>query len=164
MSVIVVTGAANGMGRASVDRLRGRADEIVAVDLTAPDLEGAVGVACDVSDPAAVDRLAADVRGRGAFRGLVHAAGISPTMGDVRRVFEVDLVGTQLLLDAFEPLVEPGSAAVCFASSSAYQVSMMGPDPELDAFVEDPAPTGSSTGPPSASTTAASHTVGPSAA
>ncbi len=138
MSVIVVTGAANGMGRASVDRLRGRADEIVAVDLTAPDLEGAVGVACDVSEPAAVDRLAADVRGRGAFRGLVHAAGISPTMGDVRRVFEVDLVGTQLLLDAFEPLVERGSAAVCFASSSAYQVSMMGPDPELDAFVEDP--------------------------
>jgi NAD(P)-dependent dehydrogenase (short-subunit alcohol dehydrogenase family) len=138
VTVIVVTGAANGMGRASVERLRGRADELVAVDLTAPDLEGAVGLACDVSDPAAVERLAADVRGRGEFRGLVHAAGISPTMGDVRRVFEVDLVGTQLLLDAFEPLVQPGSAAVCFASSSAYQVSMMGPDPELDAFVEDP--------------------------
>ena len=138
MTVIVVTGAASGMGRASVDRLRGRADELVAVDLTAPDLDGALGIACDVSDPAAVDRLAAEVRSRGAFRGLVHAAGISPTMGDARRVFEVDLVGTQLLLDAFEPLVEPGSAAVCFASSSAYQVSMMGPDPELEAFVEDP--------------------------
>ena len=51
-------------GRGSVDRLLGRADQIVAVDLTAPDLEGAVGVACDVSDPAAVDRLVADVRGR----------------------------------------------------------------------------------------------------
>ena len=85
-------------------------------------------------------------------------------MGDVRRVFAVDLVGTQLLLDAFEPLVEPGSAAVCFTSSSAYQVSMMGPDPELDTFVEDPALTGSSTAPPRASTTAASHTAGPSAA
>jgi NAD(P)-dependent dehydrogenase (short-subunit alcohol dehydrogenase family) len=138
VTVIVVTGAANGMGRASVDRLLGRAEEMVAVDLVAPDIDGTVGVACDVSDPAAVDRLVGEVRGRGVFRGLVHAAGISPTMGDVRRVFEVDLVGTQLLLDAFEPLVEPGSAAVCFASSSAYQVPMMGPAPELDAFMENP--------------------------
>ena len=59
-------------------------------------------------------------------------------MGDVRRVFEVDLLGTQLLLDGFEPLVEPGCAAVCFASSSAYQIAMLGPDPEHDALVEDP--------------------------
>jgi NAD(P)-dependent dehydrogenase (short-subunit alcohol dehydrogenase family) len=44
-------------------------------------------------------------------------------MADARRVFEVDLVGTQLLLDTFEPLVVPGSAAVCFASSAAYQIA-----------------------------------------
>src|SRR5205814_1100613 len=48
------------------------------------------------------------------------------------------LVGTRLILDAFEPLVETGSSAVCFASSSAYQVLLMGPNPELDGFVEDP--------------------------
>jgi NAD(P)-dependent dehydrogenase (short-subunit alcohol dehydrogenase family) len=59
-------------------------------------------------------------------------------MADARRVFEVDLVGTQLLLDAFEPLVQPGSSAVCFASSAAYQVSLLAPDPELDALVEAP--------------------------
>src|SRR5437763_15345985 len=59
-------------------------------------------------------------------------------MADSRRVFEVDLVGTQLLLDVFEPLVGAGSSAVCFASSAAYQVTMLGPDPDLDAFVEDP--------------------------
>src|SRR5207248_2210831 len=85
-----------------------------------------------------VARLAERVRDLGSFRALVHAAGISPTMADARRVFEVDLVGTQLLLDAFEPLVEQGSSAVCFASSSAYQVELIGPNPELDAFVEDP--------------------------
>jgi NAD(P)-dependent dehydrogenase (short-subunit alcohol dehydrogenase family) len=59
-------------------------------------------------------------------------------MADARRVFEVDLLGTQLLLDTFEPLVEPASNAVCFASSAAYHVTLMGPDPDLDAFVEDP--------------------------
>jgi NAD(P)-dependent dehydrogenase (short-subunit alcohol dehydrogenase family) len=115
VDVVVVTGAANGMGRACVERLRGHVDHLVAVDLDAPDIEGTMPVACDVSDRAAVDRLARDVSGLGAFRGLAHAAGISPTMDDVRRIFEVDLLGTQLVLDAFEPLVRPGSAAVCFA-------------------------------------------------
>ena len=52
-------------------------------------------------------------------------------------VFEVDLVGTQLLLDAFEDLVEPGSAAVCFSSSAAYQ---FGPfiDADQEALISDP--------------------------
>jgi len=57
-------------------------------------------------------------------------------------VFEVDLIGTQLLLDAFEPLVEPGSSAVCFASSSAYQIALMGLDPDIDALVENPSAEG----------------------
>ncbi len=73
----------------------------------------------------------------GPFRALAHAAGISPTMAGARRVFEVDLVGTQLLLDAFEELVVPGSAAVCFASSSAYQVAPY-VDADQDALIDDP--------------------------
>ena len=58
-------------------------------------------------------------------------------MGDARRMFEVDLVGTQLLLDAFEELVEPGSGAVCFSSSSAYQVAPF-VSPDQDAVLDDP--------------------------
>ena len=137
MTTAVVTGAASGMGRACVESLRGLADVLVAVDLNVRDIEGTVGVACDVSDPAAVDALAARVRELGPFRALAHAAGISPTMDDARRVFEVDLVGTQLVLDAFEDLVVPGSAAVCFSSSAAYQ---FGPfvDADQEALISDP--------------------------
>ena len=40
MSVIVVTGAAAGMGAACLDHLRGRSDHLVAVDLQAPDIDG----------------------------------------------------------------------------------------------------------------------------
>jgi len=136
--VAVVTGAARGMGRACVERLVSEVDVLVAVDLEAPEIEGTVGVACDVADADAVARLVDRVRELGTFRALVHAAGISPTMADSRRVMAVDLVGTQLLLDAFGPLVVPGSSAVCFASSSAYQITLAGPDPESDAVVEDP--------------------------
>jgi NAD(P)-dependent dehydrogenase (short-subunit alcohol dehydrogenase family) len=137
MAVGVVTGAGSGMGRACLDLLRGTVDAVVAVDLRAPDIDGAIGLACDVSDPASVVELAARVRDVGPLRALVHAAGISPTMGDARRVLEVDLVGTQLLLDAFEPLVVPGTAAVCFSSSAAYAVAPY-VDADQEALLADP--------------------------
>jgi NAD(P)-dependent dehydrogenase (short-subunit alcohol dehydrogenase family) len=138
MSVIVVTGAAQGMGRACLEALRGTADELIAVDVVEPDVERVIPMACDVSDRAAVARVADRARQLGPFRALVHAAGISPTMAEPRRIVEVDLLGTQYLLDAFEPLVVAGSSAVCFASSSAYLVGLGGADPVLDALVEDP--------------------------
>jgi NAD(P)-dependent dehydrogenase (short-subunit alcohol dehydrogenase family) len=137
MTVAVVTGAASGMGRACVESLRSLTDVLVAVDLEAPALAGTVGVACDVGDPAAVRALVARVRELGPFRALAHAAGISPTMADARRVFEVDLVGTQLLLDAFEEIVVPGSAAVCFSSSAAYQIAAF-VDADQDVMLDEP--------------------------
>ena len=100
------------MGRPASSALRGLGDDRRRRP-GAPDIDGTVGIACDVSDPAAVAALAERVRELGPFRSLAHAAGISPTMADARRILQVDLVGTQLLLDAVEPLVVPGSAAVC---------------------------------------------------
>ncbi len=138
MTVSVITGASSGMGRRCVESLRGTADRLVAVDLRAPQIEGTVGIACDISDRAAVGDLVERVRELGSFHGLAHAAGVSPTMTDARRVLEVDLVGTALLLDAFEPLVTPGSAAVCFSSSSAYQIAMAGIDAELQSLMSEP--------------------------
>ena len=138
MTVTVVTGAASGMGRQCVERLRGTTDQLVTVDLDAPRIEGTRGIACDISDPEAVAALVTQVHALGSFRALAHAAGVSPTMTHPRRILEIDLVGTALLLDAFEPLVEPGSAAVCFSSSSAYQVGLRGIDAELQALVSDP--------------------------
>lgn len=137
MTTAVITGAASGMGRACIDPVRRFVDVVIAVDLEAPDIDGTVGVACDVSDAAAVSALVAQVRDIGPFRALIHAAGISPTMADPRRVFEVDLVGTQLLLDAFETVAEPGSAAVCFSSSAAYEVAPY-VDAEQEAMLSDP--------------------------
>ncbi|MDA8044346.1 MAG: SDR family oxidoreductase [Actinomycetota bacterium] len=137
MSFTVVTGSASGMGRSCVDRLRGRADHLVAVDLEAPDIDGTFGVACDVSDPTAVAALIGAVSDLGDFRGLVHAAGISPAMGDARRVLEVNLVGTQLLVEAFEPMVTTGTAAVLFSSLAAYQIAPFA-NPEQDALLDEP--------------------------
>ncbi len=125
------------MGRACIESLRGSTEYLVAVDLDPPWIEGTLSLACDVSDPDDVARLADQVRDLGPFRSLAHVAGISPTMGDARRIFDVDLVGTQRLLDAFEELVVPGSAAVCFSSMAAYQIAPFA-DPAHDALLDEP--------------------------
>ena len=137
MTVTVVTGAASGMGRSCVDVLQGTTDHLVAVDVRPTEIESAIGVVCDITDPDSIAALVARVEELGDLRALAHAAGVSPTMADARRVFEVDLMGTQLILDAFEPLAVPGSASVCWASSAAYQLAPYA-TPELDALIDNP--------------------------
>ncbi len=137
MRTVVVTGAASGMGRCCVELVRPLADVVFAVDVRPPVIEATVPVACDITDAAAVAALARQVGAAGEFRALVHAAGISPTMGAARRILEVNLVGTELLLQAFEELVGPGAAAVCFASTAAHQIAPF-VNPEWEALLADP--------------------------
>jgi NAD(P)-dependent dehydrogenase (short-subunit alcohol dehydrogenase family) len=137
VNVAVITGASSGMGRTCVEQVRSIADIVVAVDLRQPAIDGTVSLACDVADRDAVSAVTDRVRNIGTFRALIHAAGISPTMGDARRVFEVDLLGTQHILDAFEDLVVEGSAAVCFSSSAAYTLAPF-VTPEIESLLLDP--------------------------
>jgi NAD(P)-dependent dehydrogenase (short-subunit alcohol dehydrogenase family) len=92
----------------------------------------------DVTDTDAMARLAEQVRDRGPFRTLAHAAGISPTMGEWWPMIHVDLVGTARILQALLPLAEPGTVAVCWASNSAYMGATPAGDPMLDAILDDP--------------------------
>jgi NAD(P)-dependent dehydrogenase (short-subunit alcohol dehydrogenase family) len=140
MSTIVVTGAASGMGRACALRLRAAADRLVLVDRTdaVEDVArevGGIAARADVSDRDDVERLAMTARDDEPLRALVHAAGVSPTMGDWQTMFTVNLVGTAHLVDAFTPLAGAGTVAVCFASSSAHQVP---DDAALAAIVDEP--------------------------
>jgi NAD(P)-dependent dehydrogenase (short-subunit alcohol dehydrogenase family) len=125
------------MGRACVDAVAPLVDVVIAADLDPPSIDGTLGAACDVADGDQVAALADRAGGAGRLRALVHAAGISPTMGDARRILDVDLVGTELVLAAFEPLVMTGSAAVCFSSSAAYALAPF-VTPDLEALVGDP--------------------------
>jgi NAD(P)-dependent dehydrogenase (short-subunit alcohol dehydrogenase family) len=135
----VVIGAGSGMGRAVAalfadeDRLvladRGQAalTEVAEV-LTA---RGALveAVPCDITDAAAVRRLAEVV---GEFRALVHTAGLSPTMAPGPRIYDVNLRGTALVLNAFLDYAGPGSAAVCFASTAGHMMDVTQYAPALD--------------------------------
>src|SRR5258708_5560300 len=66
----------------------------------------------DVSDRDSVGRLAGAAAALGPLRTLAHTAGLSPTQASAARILEVDMLGTDYVLDAFLPHVTEGSVAV----------------------------------------------------
>ncbi|MFI1212951.1 SDR family oxidoreductase [Streptomyces sp. NPDC020802] len=149
-TVGIATGAGRGMGLACARRLTRMVDTLLLVDrdeasvtAAAEDLtDSASGAAVepfalDITDLDGLTRLAARVRETGTLRAVVHAAGISSTMGDWRRVITVDLVGTAMLAEALRPLATTGTATVCFASM-APQFGRLRPGPDLASVLDDP--------------------------
>ncbi|MEV6508766.1 SDR family oxidoreductase [Streptomyces sp. NPDC051642] len=149
-TVGIATGAGRGMGLACAQRLTELVDTVLLVDrdelaLTAAAKELAAAdeeievepFVLDITDRAGLSRLAARVAELGSLRAVSHAAGISPTMADWRRIFEVDLVGTARLAEALRPLATEGTALVCFASMAPL-LGNLEADPAVAAILDDP--------------------------
>jgi NAD(P)-dependent dehydrogenase (short-subunit alcohol dehydrogenase family) len=148
-TVGIATGAGRGMGLSCAQRLVDTVDALLLVDLdeasasaAADELSGAGRAkvepfVLDVTDREGLDRLADRVAQLGTLRAVAHAAGISPTMADWRRIFTVDLVGTALLAEALRPLQTAGTATVCFASM-APMLGIPESRTDADAALDDP--------------------------
>jgi NAD(P)-dependent dehydrogenase (short-subunit alcohol dehydrogenase family) len=137
--VVVVTGI-GGMGIACARRL-GAGRSLVIADFDGEKLAreaatltgdgfAVTPVRVDVSDRASVAELASAAGALGTLRTLVHTAGLSPTQASAERVLEVDMLGTDYVLDAFEGLVTEGTVAVCIASMAGYMAGLA-PDREI---------------------------------
>jgi len=150
MTVGIVTGAARGMGAACAKRFADLVDVLLVADRDTAALgetveELAAGptraalepIALDVAESADVDRLAARAAELGPLRAVAHAAGVSPTMGDWRQMFVVDLVGTALIVEACRPLATAGTAIVCFASMAPL-LAMAHAEVPADAVLDNP--------------------------
>jgi NAD(P)-dependent dehydrogenase (short-subunit alcohol dehydrogenase family) len=149
-TVGIATGAGRGMGLACARRLADVVDRLLLVDCDVAALTGAAEelaaagpraivepLVLDVTDRDGLDRLAHRVGELGMLRGVAHAAGISPTMADWKRIFGVDLVGTAMLAEVLRPLATAGTAVVCFASMAPL-LAITEPDPAADTVLDAP--------------------------
>ena len=131
--VVVVTGA-GGMGEAIARRL-GAGRAVVLADASEAQLGAARrrveeaghdvhAVRVDVSSASDVEALARTAASLGTLRCVVHTAGVSPVQATPEQIVAVDVIGTALVLDAFEPLVQAGTVAVCVASMAGTMTAL----------------------------------------
>lgn len=146
---IVITGGAGGIGMACARAFK---DETLIITDYSQDIvdkavatltkEGikASGIACDITNKEDVEKLAAFVAKNGELKALIHTAGVSGTVKDLKKVYTIDLVGTEILIDAFYNILSEGSVAVLFASMMAHAVPA---NPKYDTALENPHEAGS---------------------
>lgn len=141
--VVVITGAAGGMGRPSAHRFAAQGRSLLLSDVNAQRLEAlaeelratGVKVATLVGDVAAPDFPGdlIDALGDEPIFALVHTAGLSPTMADADRILEVNFFATERLAAALLPHFNRGGCAVLISSISGY---MLGDPGLLGAIAE----------------------------
>jgi NADP-dependent 3-hydroxy acid dehydrogenase YdfG len=137
----VVTGASSGIGAASVRALRKSGWDVVAVARREEKLAelaretGAVVMAADITDAAAVERLARDVLAGGGVDALVNVAGgafgvdtiADAKFADWEKMYNVNVLGTLRMIRAFLPaLRENGEGSVLLLTSTAGLVAYEG--------------------------------------
>ena len=123
--VIVVIGA-GGIGLA-IARRQGFGKTILLADWNAQTLATAaaeLGAAShvvetrqvDVSSRASVRALADAADQLGPVMQVINTAGLSPNMAPVEKVLEVDLYGSAVVFEEFEPVIAPGGSALIISS------------------------------------------------
>jgi len=76
----------------------------------------------DVSSRGSVHALAELAASLGAVKGLIHAAGVSPTQAAPETILKVDLYGTAVVLAEFGNVIAPGGSAVVIGSQSGHRL------------------------------------------
>ena len=74
----------------------------------------------DVSDQTSVQRLASAAANSARVEAVVHTAGLSPVMSSPEKIFQVDFLGTAIVIDTFVGALAPGGTMVCIASMAGH--------------------------------------------
>ena len=121
--VCVITGGGSGIGFATAKAMGEKGYFIVLVGRNYSKLEEAAnelakngvkakGISCDISDSDCTFDLAIEASKLGNVRVVIHAAGLSPHMGDARKILEVNALGTINVNNAFYEVMNDGGCVI----------------------------------------------------
>lgn len=138
-SALLVIGA-GGMGLAIARRL-GSGQRVILADFSSKILDAAASSLrenghdvttqiVDVSSYESVSQLATSSSVQCKLNTVVNTAGISPGMGAARRIYEVDLLGTANVIDAFLDVLPSGASLINIASIAGHYGVPIPPDLE----------------------------------
>jgi NAD(P)-dependent dehydrogenase (short-subunit alcohol dehydrogenase family) len=128
---ILVTGAAQGMGKAFVEHFAARGDRVLAVDVqdVTVDLPGVLGARCDVTEQSSLDEaigkaqaewggLDGVIANAAIFDGIVRAPIEEISLDEYARVMDVNVKGVWLTIRAALPALRAagGGSVVTLAS------------------------------------------------
>ncbi|NCU38617.1 SDR family oxidoreductase [Candidatus Saccharibacteria bacterium] len=131
--VIVITGGTGGMGLATATQLAAEKYRVLLTDIDTQRIDDTVkqlrqqgftveGIACDVTDKQAVAQLATYATSLGRVKSVVHAAGVSPQMGDASFIIGVNAIGTINIAEEFLRVATPGFSLINVASIAGHMV------------------------------------------
>lgn len=130
--VCVITGGGSGMGLAAAREV-GRQSAVVISGRNEQKLQAALqqlrdsgidahAVAGDVADRQSVEYLARAASEIGKITSVIHAAGISPNMGEAEHILRINALGTLHINAVFLDYLQPGGCMVNVASVGGYMV------------------------------------------
>lgn len=128
---IVITGGAGGIGQACAKVFKNQ--PIIITDYSQEMVDKAVaslqkeglnvsGIACDITSKSDIEKLVKFVADKGTLQSFIHTAGVSGTVKDLKKVYTIDLVATELLVDAFYEIATKNSSAILLSSMMAHVV------------------------------------------
>ncbi len=128
--IVVITGAASGIGFATAELFRDLGDTVYGLDISPTVPEGVTYVECNVGDKAAVDAAIARCAEQGRIDVLANVAGIvqfgrfeGVTEAEWDRVHAVDLKGPFFVMQAALPHLRAAKGNIVNISSVAGNVS-----------------------------------------
>ena len=147
--LIVITGGAGGIATACAKLFKN--EHLIITDYSQELVDKAVralkqdgfmvsGLVCDITNKEDVEKLKQFVSESGTFKALIHTAGVSGTVQDLKKIYDIDLVATEILIDAFYDLASNNSVAVLLSSMMAYVVP---PNEKYDEALKNPQAPGS---------------------
>ncbi|QDS74603.1 hypothetical protein FKW77_008503 [Venturia effusa] len=78
----------------------------------------------DITDYKSVESLAQFAKTVGNVTAVVLTSGVASTTATTQDIHSIDLIGTANVIDAFLPVVGPGSSVVCLSSQAGFMVPL----------------------------------------